>query len=74
MDMPVTSERPAGLANAPQSAPEGPAGLAWREGFARLGPAFFTRLQPSALPAPYWVDSNAALACDLGLERWMAGR
>ena len=72
MDMPVTSERPVGSSTATGSPTGGYAALAWREGFAALGPAFFTRLQPTALPAPYWVDSNPALARELGLHAWTA--
>ncbi len=41
--------------------------LAWRNSFARLGPAFFTELQPTPLPAPYVVGVNRALADELGL-------
>ena len=72
MDMPVKAERTAGPASVPPSAPDTPANPVWREGFARLGPAFFTRLQPTPLPAPYWVDRNAALARDLGLDAWIS--
>ncbi len=43
-------------------------GLAWRNGFARLGPAFYTELQPTPLPAPYQVGLNRPLAAELGLE------
>ena len=28
-------------------------GLRWRNRFAALGPAFYTRLQPQPLPAPH---------------------
>ena len=45
-----------------------PSALAWREGFAGLGPAFYTRLQPTPLPAPYWVGRSQAVATLLGLE------
>ncbi|KQP14910.1 YdiU family protein [Pseudorhodoferax sp. Leaf267] len=50
-----------------------PAALAWQEGFARLGPAFYTRLQPTPLPAPYWVSRSERVAASLGLEpAWLA--
>jgi uncharacterized protein YdiU (UPF0061 family) len=42
-------------------------GLHWRNSFAALGPAFFTRLAPTPLPAPYWVGRNTAVAEELGL-------
>lgn len=48
-------------------------GLAWRNGFAALGPAFYTRLRPRPLPSPYWVGRSAAMARELGLsDAWMA--
>jgi serine/tyrosine/threonine adenylyltransferase len=43
------------------------AGLPWSSGFARLGTDFFTPLQPTPLPAPYWVGQSAAVAELLGL-------
>jgi uncharacterized protein YdiU (UPF0061 family) len=40
-----------------------------------LGPAFFTRLPPQALPQPHWISRNAALARELGLdEAWLASQ
>ena len=72
MKLPVISEQVARQTDAAPPAAAGPARLPWREGFAALGPDFFTRLQPTALPAPYWVDNNPALARELGLEAWMA--
>ncbi len=48
-------------------------GLRWRDGFARLGPAFFTRLHPTPLPQPHWIARSAAAAHDLGLgASWFA--
>ncbi len=44
-----------------------PAPFAWQPGFAALGPAFYTRLQPEPLPAPYWVGRSAKVAGQLGL-------
>jgi len=42
---------------------------------AQLGPAFFTRLPPQALPQPHWISRNAALARELGLdEAWLASQ
>jgi uncharacterized protein YdiU (UPF0061 family) len=43
-------------------------GRPWIEGFARLGPAFYTELRPTPLPAPYLVSHNTALAAELGLD------
>ena len=46
--------------------------LKWKPGFARLGPDFYTELQPSPLPSPYWVGRSQAVARELGLDdRWM---
>jgi serine/tyrosine/threonine adenylyltransferase len=42
-------------------------GLPWRNSFAALGPAFFTRLPAAALPQPYLVGANLALAREMGL-------
>ncbi len=43
-------------------------GLLWRNGFAALGPAFYTQLSPTPLPAPYLVGINRRLAGDIGLD------
>ena len=46
--------------------------LKWGNSFARLGPAFYTELQPTPLPSPYWVGRSRALARELGLEdQWL---
>jgi len=51
----------------------GECGLDWRNSFAALGPAFYTRQQPLPLPAPHWVGTNATLAHELGLDTdWLA--
>ena len=42
--------------------------LKWTNRFAALGPDFHTGLQPTPLPAPYWVSRNLAMARELGLE------
>src|SRR4051812_31861634 len=42
--------------------------LPWRNSFAALGPAFYTRLQPVPLPDPYLVAVNEALARELGFD------
>jgi serine/tyrosine/threonine adenylyltransferase len=42
-------------------------GLPWHNSFAALGPAFFTELQPTPLPAPVLVGANARLAAEIGL-------
>ncbi|MES2953807.1 MAG: YdiU family protein, partial [Pseudomonadota bacterium] len=50
-------------------------GMAWNNRFAALGPDFFTELQPTPLPAPYWIGRNQALARELGLlEPWFASQ
>ncbi|WP_343589152.1 YdiU family protein [Paracidovorax wautersii] len=41
--------------------------LAWRNGFAALGPAFFTELQPTPLPAPHAIAVSASAAAWLGV-------
>lgn len=43
-------------------------GLNWVNSFAALGPDFYTELQPTPLPSPYWVGQSRALARELGLE------
>jgi len=46
--------------------------LPWRNSFAELGESFFTRLQAQALPDPYWVGRNRAVARELGLQaEWL---
>ena len=42
--------------------------LTWNNRFAKLGENFYTRLQPQALPAPYWISRNQAAARELGIE------
>ena len=42
--------------------------LAWPNTFSELGPAFYTELQPTPLPAPYLVGVNRRLAAELGLS------
>jgi uncharacterized protein YdiU (UPF0061 family) len=40
--------------------------------YSTLGGAFQTQVQPQALPVPYWVCRNAALARELGLsDEWL---
>ena len=41
--------------------------LHWNNRFAKLGDKFYTRLQPQALPSPYWISRNQAVARELGL-------
>lgn len=49
--------------------------LTWRNSFAKLGDAFFTRLQPQSLPEPYWVGQNRSMARELGLsDAWFKSR
>ncbi|HYW58731.1 MAG TPA: YdiU family protein [Polaromonas sp.] len=45
--------------------------LKWSNRFAGLGPDFYTELEPTPLPAPYWVSRNTSLAHELGLDaKW----
>lgn len=47
-------------------------GLAWRNGFAALGPQFFTELVPTPLPDPYWIAGSPDTAALIGLEpEWL---
>lgn len=47
-------------------------GLPWVNRFVRLGPDFYTELQPTPLPSPYWVGRSRTLARELGLEdHWL---
>ena len=49
-----------------------PSNLRWNNRFARLGEKFYIRLQPQALPDPYWISRNQAVARELGLEQsWL---
>ncbi|MDF1485376.1 YdiU family protein [Ramlibacter sp. H39-3-26] len=61
MDTAATIDRPADTALPFAS------GLAWRNGFAALGPRFSTALRPTPLPAPYWVGTSPQVAALLGL-------
>ena len=42
--------------------------LHWNNRFARLGQKFHTRLHAQALPDPYWISRNQAVARELGIE------
>ena len=42
--------------------------LQWHNRFAQMGERFYTRQPPQAMPDPYWVSRNQALARELGLE------
>ena len=44
--------------------------LPWNNRFASLGEAFFAPLQPTPLPAPYWVGTSAAVARWAGWDGW----
>ena len=65
MDTPLTLARaPASsLTNAP--VPAHAVALHWRNSFAAMDPAFFTRLSPTSLPSPYWVGQSLAVAHEL---------
>ncbi len=46
-------------------------GLAWSHSFASLGDGFYTALQPTPLPAPYWVAHSDKVARQIGLpDSW----
>jgi uncharacterized protein YdiU (UPF0061 family) len=52
----------------PPTAPD----LPWRNGFAALGPSFFTLQPPTPLPEPYWVGTSPRVALALGLApEWL---
>ncbi|NBX22393.1 MAG: hypothetical protein EBR58_13930, partial [Betaproteobacteria bacterium] len=42
--------------------------LPWNNRFAGLGEAFYAPLQPTPLPAPYWVGTSASAARWAGLD------
>ena len=73
-DSAVTSRPDALVTTKPPLPPPtvAPASLVrWRNRFAGLGPEFSTRLQPQALPEPYWISRNLGMARELGLdEAW----
>ena len=48
------------------NAPPPPRVLAWTHRLTRLGPRFFTRLQPTPVAAPRWAARNEALRSALG--------
>jgi len=54
-----------GAANATE--PLFDSGLTWSAGFSKLGEDFFVPLQPTPLPAPYWVGRSTQVAAQLGL-------
>lgn len=63
----MSSPLPSGDASASSSP------LAWRNGFAALGPAFFTELQPTPLPATHAIAVSASAAAWLGVApAWLA--
>ncbi len=43
-------------------------GLAWRNGFAQLGPDFYTELKPEPLSSPYWVGKSLSVARQIGID------
>ena len=60
------------LTAAPAAQPTHQAAMSWDNHFAALDPAFFTRLEPCALPDPYWVGRSQRVADALGLSpSWM---
>ncbi len=61
------------MRTSPPEATTHPPALCWNNRFAALDPAFYTRLEPTALPAPYWVGQSQRVATELGLSpEWMA--
>jgi len=60
------------MRTSPPEAATQPAGLCWNNRFAALDPAFYTRLEPTSLPAPYWVGQSQRVAEELGVSaEWM---
>ncbi|CAN7142544.1 YdiU family protein [Acidovorax sp. LjRoot38] len=53
---------------AESATPTADIGLAWKHGFAALGPDFFTELRPTPLPTPHWVGTSTAVAQLIGLN------
>ncbi len=50
-------------------------GATWLNRFATLGDSFYSRIAPQALPEPYWISRNEAVARELGLEQnWWEAR
>jgi uncharacterized protein YdiU (UPF0061 family) len=57
---------------APPDTPSLNLGLLWTNPFADLGEDFYVPLQPTPLPAPYWVGRSAQVASDMGLTpEWL---
>ena len=70
--MPVACGKIARMSPILQDAGAPAIALPWRNRFARLGPAFSTRLQPAPLPDPYWIGHCDAVAAELGLpDGWL---
>lgn len=56
---------------APATSPRLP--ISWQDGFAALGPDFFTHLRPTPLPEPHWIATSTGTAELLGLDpQWLA--
>ncbi|WP_349335400.1 protein adenylyltransferase SelO [Delftia sp. DS1230] len=56
---------------APVTSPRPP--ISWQDGFAALGPDFFTHLRPTPLPEPHWIATSTGTAELLGLDpQWLA--
>ena len=51
----------------PLNSPALDTGLVWNHSFAALGEDFFAPLQPTPLPAPYWVGRSPEVAKQLGI-------
>jgi hypothetical protein len=51
---------------APATSPRPP--ISWQDGFAALGPDFFTHLRPTPLPEPHWIATSTGTAELLGLD------
>ena len=49
-------------------APQTDLHINWRNGFVQLGPDFYTALEPTPLPSPYWVGRSRAVARELQLD------
>jgi uncharacterized protein YdiU (UPF0061 family) len=52
-----------------------PTDLRWNNRFSGLGPDFYTELQPTPMPSPYWISRNEGMARELGLHgHWLGSQ
>ena len=73
MNAPAATDSAVARAAAPATSPPSSSGIVGTARFAALGPAFFTSLRPTPLPAPHWVGRSDATAREIGLAPdWLA--